>query len=388
VFFILTKILYSTAAAFSFLFLSGCSGSGLGNPEAVVDQFYTSYLENASTELLYGSADKRSLLSPGLRQRLQGWLPESSKLDPLTCTAAPTGQVNIAVHYINKDMHSYVLQHSSTGQLFTVDLIYISEEGWLIDDVHCPQTPEGAAYTFFTWYNAQLQPGSFLRRSVRFADIDYRAPGLLTAGLVERLEAVSPLLKELDYLIDPFFMVRDRPGPVNAFSVTPDYKSDRRAHLEFTYFWNTPEVSTRLILVRQGDTWQIDNLGGFPENTPEAVAAYFFDLFVYCLTNRNFYLECYQIHESDYLSPTLFEQLSAGEERPSYSDLLRSKAFPVRVILKESHPDEDRMLLVMDRYYDYRPEPLPLYLVMEKMDGLWRITGIQDEPPSLLRENP
>jgi hypothetical protein len=383
-----SKVIFIFVAGAALLLLSACAQSRLDGAEAVVEQFYASYSEEASLELVQGSAPNSTLLSRQLRLKLQGWPPGSSELDPFTCTALPAGQLEVAARYMNKDMHSFVLQHSPSGQIFTVDLIYNSDEGWLIHQIHCPQTPEGAAYTFFTWYVSQLDPGGFLRRPVRFADIDYRAPGLLTPGLVQRLEAVTPGLDELEYAIDPFFMVRDRSGPVHWFSVEPDYQGSERARLEFFYSWDMPDVRNRLVMVRQGDIWQIDNLGGFMDNTPDSVAVHFFELYLHCLTSRSFQLECYQLQESDALSPALFEQLSEGKARPAYPDLLLSEALPQALRLKETHSNGEGAVIVLNRYYAHRPEPLPLYLTMQDLDGFWRITAIDAEPPGSLRENP
>jgi len=207
------------------------------NPEAVVEEFYTGYLDSfgdpANGTFRSPLADKEYQESVYLTPSFIGHVDEilagfenQSGYDPFLCAQDVPQEVKADGVFYHGTQASVVMRTSFPNHFFSVD-VYQSGDSWLIGNITCGFSPEGTAKAFYTWYLGYIGDRATGEMRNPLVDGAYRESGFLSAAYIQELDE---LFGE-GIQADPILMAQDIPQD---FSVDPGIEAGTAiVHLQF-----------------------------------------------------------------------------------------------------------------------------------------------------------
>jgi len=205
-------------------------------PEAVVEAFYADYLgyigepgtESFRNPLVEGFYHESEFLTVSFRDHVDELLLEGIHADPFLCAQDIPGWIDTDGVFYSEEGASVVVRTSLNQQVFTVNTMQ-ADGSWLISSITCGISPDSRAKAFYTWYLAQFGNRAQGEMVNPLVDGTYQESGLLSEGLLTRLEELLSSVEGL--AADPFLLAQDLP---QGFSVDPGPSEDTAVvHLHF-----------------------------------------------------------------------------------------------------------------------------------------------------------
>lgn len=231
------------------------------NPEAVVEEFYAGYLDSfgdpANGTFRSPLADKEYQESAYLTPSFIGHVDEilagfenQSGYDPFLCAQNVPQEVRADGVYYHGTQASVVMRTSFPNHFFSVD-VYQSGETWLIGNITCGFSPEGAAKAFYTWYLGYISDPASGEMRNPLVDKAYRNCGFLSEAYIQELDVMT----SEGMAADPILMAQDIPQD---FSVDPGTEAGTAiVHLQF----GTETVQhLKVRMVEEPGAWKITGI--------------------------------------------------------------------------------------------------------------------------------
>ena len=235
-----------------------------GGPRQSAESFYTWYLAQyqAGNPLEDGAYKSSPILGESLAYEVEMLAGEGSS-DPLLCSSEiPTTAWVDQVALTSGAAH--VLVRTDLDEVFFTLEMFPGEQNWQIWRVICPNSPEGIAWSFYTWYLGYAAGEQSLDQSPAvianpLADGAYRSNGFLTQDAILHIDS---LISDGVLQADPFLNAQTLPV---AFWVEPGLEPDMASvRLQFgPQSTRTVEIKAR----QEGETWLIEDF--IPVNIPQ-----------------------------------------------------------------------------------------------------------------------
>lgn len=158
---------------------------GVSSPaRAAFEKFYAGYLEawaSGHNPLVEGTYKDSPYVFSGWAQEVEMLAPEAFN-DPFTCSNVIAKSLVVDA-VVNEEAGAHILAHNEVnGQYLTAEMTMA--EQWQIMRIICPDTPEGVAWSFYTWY---------LGYSIGEQTIN-QAPEMLRNPMADHAYLTSPFL--------------------------------------------------------------------------------------------------------------------------------------------------------------------------------------------------
>ena len=226
-------------------------------PEQVVEQYYDWYLDyigDPGTEAFRNPlVDRAYQHSPLLLGSYIGHIDElldGSEFipaDPFLCAQDIPVTITTQNAFSDEDQAKVIVRTSFQNHVSTVDLLKKWGQ-WKISNITCGSSPEGLAYSFYTWYLGYLFKDTKGDFNNPLVDRAYHTSGFLSSNLINQVDELIASNDQGGF--DPFLLAQDIPGD---FSVDPGVNQGTAVvHLQFG------ESNTKHLLI--DTTWEDGNL--------------------------------------------------------------------------------------------------------------------------------
>lgn len=254
------------------------------DPAEVVQAFYDWYLDYIGTDeviqnpLVTQAYHDSAYLTAGFVQRTDELLASftSGGYDPfLQAQAIPFKIVVGPVEYSDEQQTATVRTYTSfPGQILEV-LLNAVDGSWLIDDIARADitSPEDVAGSFYTGYIGYPFAGDEFRNPM--LDGIYRASPLVTERMIAQADAL--ITPEEIIIADPFLCAQDIP---TGFTVEPARYSGDDTEADVVLRTTFENHAVTVLLVRQDEAWQINDVICGETRTPYGVARLFYDWYL------------------------------------------------------------------------------------------------------------
>jgi hypothetical protein len=209
---------------------------GAGSPGETVEAFYTWYLGyiNAEIEPRNPLADRAyraaPYLDPTLIGRVDRMFDEEGFIgyDPFLCAQDIPSEVKVAAAYEHGARPMALVESSFPGHYFTVDLVRVNFNRWVIRKITCEDSPAGTAKAFYTWTLAYMTAGNEFHNP--WVEGAHRQSPFLSQDFIERLD--EQLASAEPVLADPVFLAQDLP---DTFTTAPCQEAEDCALVNMQY---------------------------------------------------------------------------------------------------------------------------------------------------------
>lgn len=260
-----TAIIFPSVLAFSgnhnYQEVAETSVENINSPEAVVQAFYTWYIEYSGdraagtfqSPLADQAYQDSHYLTPSFIEHVDEILASSDEYggyDPFLCAQdIPQGVVTDGIFYHNSQA-SVVVRSDFPNHFLTVDL-QKNGDGWQISNITCGNNPAGTAQAFYTWYLAYIGDRASGKMRNPLMDGAYQESGFLSAEFVQELDELTAE----GIFADPILMAQDIPHDFSVDLTTEDRNAI--VHLQF----GTESVQhLKISLIEEMGTWKIDKI--------------------------------------------------------------------------------------------------------------------------------